>query len=165
MSSIRTEGLVGCYAFLIDGHYNQLPFCFLYHCAFSTNPDTTSSISDILIAWIEELVEDIKNSSLAKLVSSAEITLKDNINNLSLFICGGIKQQCDHIRLAFQLLQRQLDGDLIDKFKSDSDEFYLCQELNLKTTIVSAVSYLLPDSIEDMAADEGKIFSTKKILI
>ncbi|CAF4145001.1 unnamed protein product, partial [Rotaria sordida] len=153
-SSISTKGLIGCYGILIDGLYDKSPFCFVDHHTFSVDRKTTLSTASILISLIEDLVKNIRKSLKREPDSSEEIILKGTTSNLSLLVCGGVKQDPDHIRLAFQLLQHQLSHDVIDNFAPNSDELYLCQELNFRTTIISSVSYLLPDSIEDMAADK-----------
>jgi hypothetical protein len=61
--------------------------------------------------------------------------LKDTTNDLSLLVAGGIKQDTDRVRVAFELLQHELNTDVIDKLLPDSDELFMCQQLNFKTTI------------------------------
>ena len=84
----------------------------------------------------------------------------ENMSNISLFICGGIQQEPDYVRLAFALLQQPLDPEVIKLFPaSSSPELLLCLKLNYRTTIITAVSFLLPDEVEDMAAIAGKTFT------
>ena len=79
------------------------------------------------------------------------------MKDLSLLVAGGIKQSTDYVRLAFELLQYELNTDVIDKLSSAADELFLCQQLNFKTTIVSSITYLLPSSVEYQAAKKSKI--------
>ncbi|CAF1498083.1 unnamed protein product [Rotaria sordida] len=182
------EGLVGCYAFLLDGKYNDFSFSFLHHNSYSIDlndtsltsstsstqstssqstsdtldtsdiPDTSNipDTSDFLIDLLGNMVIHVKESLVHLLKLSEDISLQDSTKELSLLVAGGIKQDNDRVRLAFQLLQHQLNSDVIDKFSPDSDELFLCKQLNFKTTIISAISYLLPSSIEYQAAEKTK---------
>jgi len=105
----------------------------------------------------KKLGKDIKRSLKKQSGSSEEILLRNTTSDLSLIICGGIKQHSDYIRLVFQLLQHPLSPHVINNLNSNSDELCPCQKLTFRTTIISAVSYLLPDSIEDVTAEKVNI--------
>lgn len=153
-SSIGTTGLTGCYGFLIDGLYNNDPFCFLDHHSYSVDQNTLTPVPKILLSLIKGLVKIFEKKGNA---ISRNIPIDfTKLSNMTLVVCGGIQQDPDYIRRAFGLLQEPFDLDLLNVFSPSSPEFILCQQLNRKTIIIDAVGYLLSDEIEDMAAEMGK---------
>ncbi|CAF2054414.1 unnamed protein product [Rotaria magnacalcarata] len=152
-SSITTTGLTGCYGFLIDIKHDDNSFCFLEHHSFAVDCSTQSTLPEILLSLIKDLVKHI-TETLKSTPGSKSIEFK-KISDASLFICGGIQQNPDYIRLAFALLQQPLNPETLGIFQAETSEFYLLQRLNCRTTIIDAVSFLLSDEIEDIAADAG----------
>ena len=127
------------------------------HHSVAVNQDTSSTLAEILLSLMNDLVKSIMYN-LQLTFRSKTIDFK-KISNISLFICGGIQQEPDYVRLAFALLQQPLDPEVIKLFPASSPELFLCLQLNYRTTIITAVSFLLPDEVEDMAAIAGKTFT------
>jgi hypothetical protein len=163
-TSIYTKGLTGCYGFLVGGNYRGSPFCFLNHHPHSINQKTLLTLPQILLSLINDLVSDIK-STLKKLVQPEQyIIIKDSLSNLSLFVGGGIQQTPDFVRLGFSLLQNQLDLAVINSFPPNSEELYVCQQLNYRTTIIDAVGYLMSEEHEELIAKKSKQSNIKIVI-
>lgn len=148
LSSIYTKGLAGFYGFLVDGDYDGSPFCFLHYLNEPINPNTSLKLDEILC--------NLKVSLNNTLQSKKIILNESSIFNLSLFVGGSLQATPDFVRMAFSLLQNQLDLAVKNKFEPNSEELFICQQLNYRTTIIDAIRYLLLDDVEDYAAKKDE---------
>jgi hypothetical protein len=163
-TSIYTKDLTGCYGFLVNGDYRGSPFCFLNHHSYSINQKTLLTLPEILFSSIKDLVSDIKSTLKKILKLEQAIIRKDFLSNLSLFVGGGIQQTPDFVRLGFSLLQNQLDLAVINSFPPNSEELYVCQQLNYRTTIIDAVGYLMSEEHEELIAKKSKQSNIKIVI-
>ena len=155
-STISTDGLTGCYVFLVSGLFLGIPFCYLNHHSYSPELVATTPPS-LLLAMIEYLVECLIGEMRTFIGSAPVSDLIDSMSSLSLFIGGGIQEDSDTIRDAFTLLQA--DGDLTlttaDNSTIPPDQLRLLNQLHRNVIIINSVSYLLSDDLEDFAAEAG----------
>jgi hypothetical protein len=157
-STISTEGLTGCYVFLLSGLFLGLPFYYMDHHSYSLESGAATP-SKLLLALInnlaESLIEEMKTLGIYVTLS---VPIR-SMSSLSLLIGGGIEEGSDATRDAFALLQT--DGDIMlaidGSSELDDDQRNLLKQLHRNVIIINPVSYLLSDDLEDYAAEKGQL--------
>ena len=164
-SAIKTDGLTGCFGFLLDGAYDGKPFCYLHHNSWAPNPAEQLSSEELLANQLHELALSLKEALREWLLEAKEATEASDaeilsMSCLSLVVAGGDQQDNDEIREAFALLQAgPLSSAVVDRVRSEPVELHLLEQLHRKVTIIDAVGYFISDDQEEDVADAGRLIA------
>lgn len=133
----------------MDGAIGNKKFCFLWHSSKLDEEEEEEDKDDdeddrnfykLLIYLLDKIIINLKKSS----------SLEPNaIDNLTLLIAGGVVDEHQLTRKAYGLLNETIDSTLIEHLTTNTDVLNLFKKLQNSVIIISPVTYLLPDNIED----------------
>jgi len=141
-TTISTDSLSGCYAFLISGIYNGINFCYLNHQPW-TPRGTVRSLDKLLVDLLERLAKEIKRKLRRFFHLTTLPSLKQSTTNLSLFVGGGGQLSKDNIREACLLLENNGSRANIVKLIDNDDTLYLYHQFLYRTTIIKPAAFIM----------------------